>query len=1093
VSPRILLIALVLLLGAPKVLAQPAAALDAARYPQLVHSKPFRRWWHEFRPRAYPLAAIPDGARLRAMEQLIRQRAAARVRGLQAPPAEVWVSIGPAPISGNVLRAASGRVTSVAIDPTNASHWLIGAAQGGVWDTFDAGGTWTPRTDGEASLAMGAIAIAPSNTDVIYAATGEASFSGDSYGGAGVLKSTDAGAHWTLLATSTFRHAVAAAIAVDPTNPSIVLVATSFGIAGRGPVLVPAATGVFKSIDGGVSWSERLSGGATDLAVDPTSFDRQYAAIGQGFGAGVYRSLNAGDTFVAVPGPWDGAANGFGRAALAIAPSDPNVVYVGVQDAFNGVGNDGELLGLWRSSNAWAATPTWTAIPAIATDTGLRGYCEEICWYANVLSVDPADADVLYAGGRLLWRYDGVAWTDLGRSDFVFDGGIHVDQHALAWAGNRLLVGNDGGVWSTADGGATWADHNTNLAITQFYDGAPDPLSANVALGGNQDNGTARWTGAATWQLVGFGDGGGSVISSSAPATAWAVTSEDLVIARTQDGGLTYIAADDGIDKTGVPFIARIERCPGNEDVVIAGTDNLWKSTSFFTAAVPSWNANGPEMAENITALAFAASDATCGTYAFATASGAIRLTSDGGATWTDIDEDDAVPDRYVTDLAFDPTNANVLYVALSGFDEGTPGEPGHVFTTMNALAPLPSWSNVTPPVNIPCNTVAVDPLTTTTVYVGTDLGVWRSTEAGASWTDLGSPAGLPNVAIFDLQFEAVTDRPVAFTHGRSAFRLTAGEIPTPTVTAPSTPTPTITSPTPMVTPFAGGVAARKCRAAIIGAAAVLVDTEAKAESACARKIVAGRLPRGTACRSEAKTAALIDRARAKLSNAVVKACGGTDKVCGSGDDVPLAAVGWAIGSCPNFAGGACTNEITDCVGVVTCVTCVGETAVDQAISLVFDDLTPTDPRNRAERRLNKCQATIGGAATTFLVTKSKALQKCWRAVVGGKASGTCPAADGRGAKAIAKAESKMVATICRACGGADKACDDSADFSAMEIGFPTTCPDVGASGAGSCGHPVTSLQDLVTCADCLTEFAVDCADRSAVPGLAAYPPGCNP
>jgi hypothetical protein len=123
-----------------------------------------------------------------------------------------------------------------------------------------------------------------------------------------------------------------------------------------------------------------------------------------------------------------------------------------------------------------------------------------------------------------------------------------------------------------------------------------------------------------------------------------------------------------------------------------------------------------------------------------------------------------------VTALAFNPTNANVLYVTLSGFDEGTPGQPGHVFKTTNALAASPTWVNVSPPVNIPHNTIVLDPSDPNIVYVGTDLGVWNSANGGSTWTHMGPEIGLPNVAVFELQIDDTTNRLVAFTHGRSAL-----------------------------------------------------------------------------------------------------------------------------------------------------------------------------------------------------------------------------------------------------------------------------------------------------------------------------------
>ena len=175
-------------------------------------------------------------------------------------------------------------------------------------------------------------------------------------------------------------------------------------------------------------------------------------------------------------------------------------------------------------------------------------------------------------------------------------------------------------------------------------------------------------------------------------------------------------------------------------------------------------------MDKGISALAFAPLDKTCGTYAFATAAGLLRLTQDGGDNWTDLDGNNTLPKRYVTELVFDATNSNVLCITLSGFDEGTPKKPGHVFKTTNALEEAPVWVNVSPPVNIPHNTIVVNPAKPAEVYVGTDLGVWESNNGGDSWTHSGPDNGMPNVAVFDLQINPTTNRLVAFTHGRGAF-----------------------------------------------------------------------------------------------------------------------------------------------------------------------------------------------------------------------------------------------------------------------------------------------------------------------------------
>ncbi len=310
-----------------------------------------------------------------------------------------------------------------------------------------------------------------------------------------------------------------------------------------------------------------------------------------------------------------------------------------------------------------------------------------------------------------------------------------------------------------------------------------------------------------------------------------------------------------------------------------------------------------------------------------------------------------------------------------------------------------------------------------------------------------------------------------------------------------SLPAPPSVTPTPTVAPTpVSGKAAQKCRAALVNAAAALVQAEGKAERSCEDKKVRGKVPQGTSCPSDPKTSAAIVKVRSKLAGAVAKACGGKDKTCGSGgDDLPLRSAGWQAPSCPGIAGGSCTNTIATCADIATCLTCIGEATVGGAISLYYDDLVQTDPSVKSQKALNKCQATIGRAATSFLLATSKALAKCWEAVNAGKASGICPEAGSNAAGAIAKAESKQVSAICKACGGADKLCGGADDFTPADIGFAANCPNVMPPGSSSCGGVIGTLNDIVTCVGCVTEFQMDCAALAAVPGFATYPLECAP
>ncbi len=297
-----------------------------------------------------------------------RRRLPAIAAVLAAVPtaeAQRWAPIGPSPISGEFQGGSAGRVSSIAVDPANANHWLVAAPIGGVWETVDAGATWLPITEDQPTQAMGVVAFAPSDSAIIYAGTGDRVASRGTYPGAGLLKSKDGGVQWQLLAAGTFAGSAFSDLAVDPGNPDV-LVATTTTSGTRydpgSPLSVPPVPprGIFKSIDGGQNWAQKGPavaenalgfpiGDGSDLAVDPGNFTRMYAGIGNsvpGSTSGVYRSLNAGDTWTSIDGPWTALAGGIGRIALAIAPSNSNVLYVSMQDNYNGAGLDGALLGL---------------------------------------------------------------------------------------------------------------------------------------------------------------------------------------------------------------------------------------------------------------------------------------------------------------------------------------------------------------------------------------------------------------------------------------------------------------------------------------------------------------------------------------------------------------------------------------------------------------------------------------------------------------------------------------------------------------------------------------------------------------------------
>jgi polyhydroxybutyrate depolymerase len=317
-----------------------------------------------------------------------------------------------------------------------------------------------------------------------------------------------------------------------------------------------------------------------------------------------------------------------------------------------------------------------------------------------------------------------------------------------------------------------------------------------------------------------------------------------------------------------------------------------------------------------------------------------------------------------------------------------------------------------------------------------------------------------------------------------------------------------------------GDSTCQSCERTVLKESAKLAQASAKAIAKCElgkiKGLHADPCPDGSAADALAK-------ASSKFTSAIGKKCGGGDQTCnGLGAngiaEIAPGALRWPV-VCPNLESSAvpaCSAPIEHCGDLGACIECIQDTAIEQTRALTFDDLVSTNPA--VEPELNKCQQTIGKTSEKFLSAKSKILQKCWDARIKGKHGGTCPnpagvpgTPDRKAADAIAKAESKHVAAICKACGGSDQSCDaagttpsgasfggsggtgPAADLTPVAIGFAASCPAVTVPGGPPCGEAIATLTDVVECLVCVAEFKVDCMDRTPVPQLAPYPAECNP
>lgn len=615
-----------------------------------------------------------------------------------------WFSIGP--------RNVNGRVKSLTVHPTNPDIVYAGAASGGVWKTTDGGQSWHPLWYDQETLNFGSIAIAPSAPDTVYAATGEWTPNyGPSYPGAGLYVSADAGANWTRHTTLANRRV--SKVAVSPTNADRVFVA--------------GKSGLERSNNAGGTWSTVLPGEIADVVIDPNDPDYLYASIHYD---GIYRSTDGGDTW----------------SKLSAGPTGPAARWVKLAIGEAGV-HGSKFLAAKSVGTVYLSTnrgTSWTTV-AGSHGAGWTGWCD-------MIAVAPDDEDIILVGGI------GIERTTDGGTTWSTIAGLHADHHVAVFApSNPAIVYecNDGGVYRSADHGASFTKVSHGLVVTQFYDvNAWDTLS-NVVGGGCQDNGTNLTTGGLTWRNILGADGGYLMVHHFDPRTMYAETQYTNILKST-DGGNTWVSKTGGLSD-GTPWVGVMEMDPFNPDKLYCGTMRVFRNTD---GLATNWIPSSQVLAGAVAAIAIARSDTN---RVYAAGGSHIYRSDDGGATSPWMDKTAApLPGQMITDITVSRTDANRVVACFGGL--GT----GHVYLSATGGD---TWTDISGDLpDIPVNAVALDPNHAMTMYAGTDAGVYRTQDGGVTWQVFDN--GLPNSIIADLHIDAEDNALYAATFGRGMYKV---------------------------------------------------------------------------------------------------------------------------------------------------------------------------------------------------------------------------------------------------------------------------------------------------------------------------------
>lgn len=662
-----------------------------------------------------------------------------------------WESLGPQPITNEYWSGytnASGRTSSIALHPSDPNIAYIAAAGGGVWKTIDGGQSWAPISDQLSSLASGALAIDPVSPNTVLYGTGEQHYSGDSLYGDGLFRTIDGGGSWAKIGLKTEVGNYIARVGLS-----------------TGALHVCSDLGYVRSVTDGATWTAFKPASlawCNDLVRSAQAPLTLFAGF---YGSGIYKSIDDGATWTLLTNGLP--SSGFQRVNLAISDSNASVVYASL------INSSGQLAGMYKTTNGGSAWSLLSSTPNYVCTQG---------WYDNGLAVSPTNPNIVYAGGVFSYCSGGIAKSSNGGTSWTYvtvgsDGTqVHPDQHYFVFGpGGALWAASDGGVWKTTTGGSSWVNLNQGLSTAMLYTVGIHPTDANFLVAGTQDNGSLQYQGVLAWPQVIGGDGGPVAVEWSNPSqyfTTYVRLSPMYRWLRPlfSNGTVTGPWSGDRASWANGPLVVD----PNLANTLLAGTHRVWQTTN----SGGGWTAISSDLTNggHLRGLAVAPTDSN--TIYSGSSDGRVFATFNRGLNW--LSRNGGLPaGKIISDIIVSPTDPLTAYLSV---DQSS---GGRLFQTVDGGV---IWQDKTGtlPTGVRGMSLAID-FNTNVFYVGTDYGVYSTTDVGETWAH--EAINLPSVPVYDVQIDRVNGAIVAATHGRGMWKamLAGGSslLPPPLLTPP--------------------------------------------------------------------------------------------------------------------------------------------------------------------------------------------------------------------------------------------------------------------------------------------------------------------